>query len=125
MSSWVLVLGCVWHLASELLIGPPLDSLFTVSTCSVVAVKEFILFTLPLLWVGSDIFRSASIISLGVNVGLVVLCCEAVLSTSGIGLKLFSSKPGLLILPNFVSLSWNRILGKHPDAQTGFLHTCL
>ena len=91
MSSWVLVLGCVWCLVSELVTGPPLDCLFTISTCSVVSVKEFIPFTLPLLWVGSDIFRSVSIISLGIDVDLVVPCCEAVLPTgSGIELKLFS-----------------------------------
>ena len=86
MFSWVVVLGCVWCLASELLTGPPLDCFFTVSTCSWVAVKELILFTFPLLWVGSDIFRLASIIGLGVDVSLVAPCCEAVLPTGGIGL---------------------------------------
>ena len=80
------MLGSVWPLVSELFTGPPLDCLLTVSTCSWVAVKELILFTLPLLWVGSDVFRSASIIGLGVDVGLFAPCCKEILPTSGIGL---------------------------------------
>ena len=76
----------VWSLASEFFTGPPLDYFTTVSTCSWVAVKELILLTLPLLWVGSKIFKLAPTISFGIDVGLVVPCCEKVLPTSGMGL---------------------------------------
>ena len=50
------------------------------------AVKELILLILPLLCVGSDIFKSVPTIGLGVDVGLVVPCCEVTLLTGGIGL---------------------------------------
>ena len=50
------------------------------------AVKELILLTLPLLWVGSEVFKSAPTISLGVDVSLVAPCCTTVLPTGGMGL---------------------------------------
>ena len=78
--------GCRWSLASKLFTGPPLDCFVAVSICSWVAVKELILLILPLLCVGSDIFKSAPTIGLGVDVGLVAPCCEATLLTGGIGL---------------------------------------
>ena len=57
-----------------------------VSTCSWLVVKELILFTLPLLWVGSKVFRSASTTGLGVDVGHAAPCCEAAFPTGGMGL---------------------------------------
>ena len=57
-----------------------------VSTCSWLVVKELILFTLPLLWVGSEVFRLASTTGLSVDVGHAAPCCEAAFPTGGMGL---------------------------------------
>ena len=86
VSPWMLVLGHEWPLASKLFTGPPLDCFISVSVCSWVVVKEFILLILPLLWVGSDIFKSVPTIGFGVDVGLVVPCCDVTWLTGGIGL---------------------------------------
>ena len=43
-------------------------------------------FTLPLLWVGSKVFMLASTTGLGVNVGNAAPCCETVFPTGGMGL---------------------------------------
>ena len=56
------------------------------STCSWLVAKELMIFTLPLLWVGSEVFMSASTTGLGVDVGSAAPCCEAAFPTGGMGL---------------------------------------
>ena len=66
--------------------GPPLDIFNSVAALSWAILKEFTLFTLPLLSVGSDLFRISSSSGFGVDVGHGVILFDDSPLTVGIGL---------------------------------------
>ena len=99
-SVWLLVLCLGWLFVPKFLMGPPLDIFNRVAARSWVTSKELTLFTLPLLSVGSDLFKISSSSGFGVDVGLGALLFGNTQLTGGIGLQLFSSNP----IPSYSSI---------------------